>query len=104
MPNNTEPLRLHADDPTAGQGVEELPRTSTVAAVLPPPQSVVYTRPQLGALLQLSVRALERMEAAGRLPPGARLAGLGRAARFSRAIIDEWIRQGCPVPARPRRR
>jgi excisionase family DNA binding protein len=67
------------------------------------PATAVYTADQLAELLQVSRRAVERWCAAGRLPPGARLQLPGRTVRFSRAVIDQWICDGCPAPVRPRK-
>lgn len=75
---------------------------STPATV--PEGAATYTRPQLAALIQVELRTLERWDAAGKLPAGARLNLPGRLCRYSRAIIDQWISEGCPAPARPRKR
>ena len=94
-------------------------RTNGTAAVLPltpaeppppaPPQAAtispaVYTADELARLLAVSRRAVERWEAAGKLPPEARLRLPGRVVRYRRDVIDRWLEAGCPAPPRPRRR
>lgn len=54
---------------------------------------------ELAEMLNVSVAALERMKAAGRLP--AHIALTKRSHRWRRSEVLKWIEAGCP---RPRRR
>jgi predicted DNA-binding transcriptional regulator AlpA len=65
-----------------------------------------FDRKALAALLQLSLRTIDRLDADGKLPPAVRV---GAAKRWTRASIKNWIRRGCPgreeraAPARRRK-
>ena len=52
----------------------------------------------LSAVLSRSVSALERDQAAGRLPPPVRVGG---SKRWRLADVHAWINAGCPVPTNP---
>jgi excisionase family DNA binding protein len=49
-------------------------------------------------LLHCSERTVYRLADGGRMPPPLRLGSL---VRWSRATIDQWIGDGCPVVRRP---
>ena len=51
---------------------------------------------QTAEFLQLSPRTVERLTAQNELPGFRRI---GRSARWSRSILEAWIRQGCPSDA-----
>jgi predicted DNA-binding transcriptional regulator AlpA len=67
---------------------------------IPTTLAATYTKREVAALLQLNVRSVERLDAAGKIP--GRL-NLPRAVRFLRSAVDAWLAEGCPVPARTRR-
>lgn len=52
----------------------------------------------LSAVLSRSVSALERDQAAGRLPPPVRVGG---SKRWRLADVHAWVAAGCPVPPNP---
>ena len=52
------------------------------------------TKNELAAWLQISLGHLHRMTQAGRVPEPVRF---GRCVRFPVALIDAWIREGCPI-------
>jgi len=91
---DTIPLRpTTAPGPSAPAGAPQLGGT-----VLP----AVYTADQVAALLQIDRATLERRAAAGKVP--GRLPLPGRAVRYRRDVIDQWIQEGCQMPASKRRR
>ena len=51
----------------------------------------------LSKLLSRSVSALERDQAAGRLPPPVRIGG---SKRWKLTEIEAWVADGCPAPGR----
>jgi predicted DNA-binding transcriptional regulator AlpA len=51
----------------------------------------------LSKLLSRSVSALERDQAAGRLPPPVRIGG---SKRWKLTAIEAWVAAGCPAPGR----
>jgi excisionase family DNA binding protein len=56
-----------------------------------------YTVDDVAALLQVSKRHVWRMHDAGRMPAAVRL---GRLVRWPKALIDDWVRDGCPPQPR----
>lgn len=54
---------------------------------------------EVAQLLGLSERSVWRMQSAGRLPSGVRLAG---SIRWRRAEIEAWVDAGCPAINNPR--
>ncbi len=92
-----EPFRVHQGEANLDQTVARL-QDRPEAQPLP---SAVYTADELAALLKVSRRAVERWAAAGKVP--GRLALPGRAVRYRKDVIDEWIREGCPAPRKGRR-
>jgi excisionase family DNA binding protein len=64
------------------------------------PQAVepaTYSAPELARRLGVSERHVHRLRDAGTLPTPIRL---GRLIRWNRAVIEEWIRDGCPSQRR----
>lgn len=61
------------------------------------PQTVAVLIParEVSQLLGCSARHVQRLCDAGRMPPPVRL---GVLVRWSRAVIDQWIADGCPEP------
>ena len=47
----------------------------------------------VAALLSCSVRHVERLRDAGKMPPPVRL---GRLVRWRRTALDDWVERGCP--------
>jgi predicted DNA-binding transcriptional regulator AlpA len=50
----------------------------------------------LAALLRISVRSLNRFDAAGKIPMALRLGGPNGRKRWCRAEIERWVAAGCP--------
>src|SRR5258708_4976264 len=77
------------------------------ALAVPPAPAVInpllWTLEQAAAALNLSPRTLKRMDSTGSLPEGAVVRPFGRRRLFSRLILEEWVRKGCPQPVRRRR-
>ena len=46
-------------------------------------------------MLACSPRSVYRLADAGRIPPPVRIGGL---VRWPRAMLEQWIAEGCPVP------
>ena len=46
-------------------------------------------------ILACSSRSVYRLADAGRIPPPVRIGGL---VRWPRAALEQWIKDGCPVP------
>jgi len=53
----------------------------------------LLTKKQLADTLNLSTRSIDRKIAEGKFPKGILLGG---ARRWRKALIDEWIAEGCP--------
>jgi excisionase family DNA binding protein len=69
-----------------------------IAEVVPTPApSPVLDVHGVAELLTCSERHVYRLVDAGRIPAPAKLGALNR---WSRAIIETWIANGCPVPAK----
>ncbi len=75
-----------------------MPRAEALDSALAAP-SAAFDAPALldargvAALLSVSVRHVRRMETAGELPRPVRL---GRAVRWRRAELLDWLAAGCP--------
>jgi predicted DNA-binding transcriptional regulator AlpA len=52
-----------------------------------------YKAQNIASMLQISTRQIWRLHDAGLMP---RAIKLGRSVRWSRALIDEWLNEGCP--------
>jgi excisionase family DNA binding protein len=52
---------------------------------------------EVAALLGCSERHVKRLADAGEMPEPVKL---GRLVRWNRAAVNEWIADGCPLPAR----
>ena len=52
---------------------------------------------QVADMANLSVRTVQRLEAAGAMPRSIRL---GSAVRWQRSAIEEWLAAGCPSAAK----
>jgi len=84
-----EPLALLVSTLRAGadpQPVKEVPKPAETVSELLDVNAVA-------ALLGASSRTVRRLVDSGKMP---RTISLGRAVRWRRAEIEEWIRQGCP--------
>ena len=57
------------------------------------PNSVMMGRRHLAEYLDVSIRTIDRLDAAGKLPLALRIGG---AKRWPRDVIEDWIRLGCP--------
>ena len=55
--------------------------------------TLLMTKNELAARLQISLGHLHRMVKAGRVPKPVRF---GRRVLFSVAVMDAWVRRGCP--------
>jgi len=64
------------------------------AVVEAPP--LLWTLEQAAAALNLSPRSLKRAVAESALPPGAVVRPFGRRRLFSRLVLEDWCRRGCP--------
>ena len=60
-----------------------------------PPQPPMLTASGVAAMLACSPRSIYRLADAGRIPPPVRIGGL---VRWPRAMLEQWIKDGCPVP------
>ena len=63
-----------------------------------PDQSIhptMLTVDGVAQMLACSPRSVYRLADAGRIPPPVRIGGL---VRWSRALLEQWIAEGCPVP------
>ena len=54
------------------------------------PEPLLLSRSDLARLLRVSTTSLDRLRAAGRLPPAIRLGG---ALRWRRETIEQWLRE-----------
>ena len=54
---------------------------------------LLLRKARVANLLGVSLRQVDRLVAAGLIPPPVRL---GRSVRWVRATLDEWVRAGCP--------
>jgi hypothetical protein len=61
------------------------------------PEPLLWTLEQAAAALGLSPRSLKRAVAENALPPGAVVRPFGRRRLFSRLVLEEWCRKGCPA-------
>ena len=63
-----------------------------------PDQSIhptMLTVDGVAQMLACSPRSVYRLADAGRIPPPVRIGGL---VRWPRAALEQWIKDGCPVP------
>jgi excisionase family DNA binding protein len=65
------------------------------AALAPAPVQAEYDVKDLAFRLKISPRTVWRLSDGGLIPGKLRI---GKSVRFSRAVIDRWIEQGCPKP------
>ena len=70
---------------------------SGIASVAVEAATPVLDVHELSKLLKCSERHIYRQVAAGVIPAPAKLGALNR---WSRAVIEKWISDGCPVPAK----
>ena len=56
-------------------------------------QPLAVSARQLAAMLDLSLRTIRTMDAAGKLPRGIRF---GRSVRWSYEELRDWVAHGCP--------
>jgi excisionase family DNA binding protein len=59
----------------------------------PPVRPELIDVETFGELLNVSTRHVRRLVDAGKCPPPVRL---GRATRWSRRVVEQWILEGCP--------
>ncbi len=59
----------------------------------PDSEAILLTKADLARELRASVKTIDRLDNAGRLPRAVRI---GRAKRWARQTIVEWIAAGCP--------
>jgi excisionase family DNA binding protein len=62
---------------------------------LPATIQATYRTIELSAMFQVSKRTIWRRADAGEIPGQLRI---GRSVRWSKAVVDEWIKAGCPRP------
>jgi excisionase family DNA binding protein len=80
------------------------PAAAEAPPAAPGPPRLLWTLAEAAHALNLSARTLKRAAAEGGLPSGAVVRPFGRRRLFSRAVLEDWIRAGCPAPAwRPQR-
>jgi predicted DNA-binding transcriptional regulator AlpA len=72
------------------------PNSAPVPTPLPLAERWLLAAADLAQLLGLSVRQVRRLDAAGDLPGRLTGGALGRAVRYQREIVQEWIAAGCP--------
>jgi hypothetical protein len=72
------------------------PDTTPTPTALPLGWRLLLTAADLAQLLQLSIRQVRRLDAAGDLPGRLTGGALGRAVRYQSEIVREWIAAGCP--------
>jgi excisionase family DNA binding protein len=65
-------------------------------------EPLLWALEQAAAALNVSDRTLKRMARAGELPAGA-VVRFGRRRLFSRLLLEDWCRKGCPPSAKGRR-
>ena len=58
-------------------------------------QPTMLTATGVAKILACSPRSIYRLADAGRIPPPVRIGGL---VRWPRAALEQWIKEGCPVP------
>jgi excisionase family DNA binding protein len=102
----TQQLKIDHRTDTAGPAVLPLAGPAGVAETAAgpgpspfPPGALGVTAEQIAAALQVSLKSVRRLDAE-RLIPGRFL--VGRRVRFKRDLVEKWIGEGCPPPARPR--
>ena len=64
----------------------------------PAPPAICYTKATLAAFLELSVRSLDRADAAGLLPAPDLIAG--RSPRWTPTTIERWLKNHPRLPGR----
>jgi len=64
------------------------------------PSAALLTTDDLARLLNCSPRSIRRLADQGSVP---RPVKIGRLVRWRRAVVDEWLAEGCPTLARRRR-
>ena len=69
------------------------PAHHTKHAPVPEVRPLAVSARQLAAMLDLSVRTIRTMDAAGKLPRGIRF---GRSIRWSCDELRDWLAAGCP--------
>ena len=72
----------------------EAPKSRDAVSLDPP---LLWTLEQAAAALSTSPRSLKRAVASGELPPGAVVRPFGRRRLFSRLVLEDWCRRGCPA-------
>ncbi len=77
------------------------PAAASVTATIAP---LLWSLEEAALALGTSARTLKRAVAEGALPPGALVRPFGRRRLFSRLVLEEWVRRGCPMvrSAKPR--
>ena len=98
-------LRPRGDRPLAGKVYREVEQGVTMKALSKPtialgpqqtthePQPLAVSAKQLAGMLDLSVRTIRTMDAAGKLPRGIRI---GRSVRWPVDELRAWLDAGCP--------
>jgi len=61
----------------------------------PPSETNMLTGGDVARVLKCSRQSIYRMRDQGRIPPPVRL---GRLMRWRRALLEQWIADGCPIP------
>ena len=94
-------LKLHEAPvvPTNGDSVAPRPEHAADPAGISQ-VALLLTSDELAGLLRVSRRCLERWAAAGRVPGRVQLPG--RAIRWNRQTVIDWIVAGCPRSGRRR--
>ena len=87
-----------AEPPAAPNGRAKANGPEGCTGVLP----LLLALPEVAELLSLSKRTVKRMTAEGAIPGVCR--PYGRAVRYCRRTIEEWIGRGCPPCRRAARR
>src|SRR5215471_14451035 len=101
-PMPAEPtLKLHEAPAVPTNGDSVAPRPGHAADTEgTSPVALLLTSDELAGLLRVSRRCLERWAAAGRVPGRVQLPG--RAIRWNRRVVLDWIAAGCPRLGRRR--
>jgi len=92
-------LPLTHAEPAAASSPQQVAAATLTAGV---PPALLLTTDELAALLRVSRRQIERWSASGRIPGRVNLPG--RAVRWTRQVILDWLASGCPAPPKLRRR
>jgi hypothetical protein len=69
----------------------------SLRAAVVPDHPLLWDLEQAAEALGLSPRSLKRAVAESRLPPGAVVRPFGRRRLFSRLVLEDWCRKGCPA-------